>query len=338
MPFGTSMHCVDRVLARLGDNAAMTTRLDALRQHSTIVADTGDIEAIARFRPLDATTNPSLLLKAASLPAYAPLVEEALAMAQGAQMSSRVADAADRLAVAIGGKILELIPGRVSTEVDARLSFDTEATVARAHRLVELYERAGIGRERLLIKIASTWEGIRAAERLEREGIHCNLTLLFSFAQAVACAEAGVFLISPFVGRILDWHLASGAAQPATPQDDPGVQSVTRIWQWYKRHGYATVVMGASFRNTGQVLALAGCDRLTISPELLAELQQSEGDVSPALVDSGARDAAPAHIDEPAFRWQHNEDAMATEKLADGIRRFAQDQLKLESLLAARLG
>jgi transaldolase len=241
------------------------------------------------------------------------------------------------LAVAIGGKILELIPGRVSTEVDARLSFDTEATVAKARHLVELYDRAGIGRDRLLIKIASTWEGIRAAERLEREGIHCNLTLLFSFAQAVACAEAGVFLISPFVGRILDWHLASGAQKPATPQDDPGVQSVTRIWRWYKRHGYGTVVMGASFRNTGQVLALAGCDRLTISPDLLGELQEADGAVQPALIDDDGRDAAPARLDEPAFRWRHNEDAMATEKLADGIRKFAQDQVKLETLLAARL-
>ena len=314
----------------------MTSQLDALRRHSTIVADTGDIEAIARFRPLDATTNPSLLLKAAALPAYAQLVDDALSAAQGGDAAARVADASDRLAVAIGGRILELIPGRVSTEVDARLSFDTDATVAKARRLVELYDRAGIGRDRLLIKIAATWEGIRAAERLEREGIHCNLTLLFSFAQAVACAEAGVFLISPFVGRILDWHLASGATPPATPQDDPGVQSVTRIWHWYKRHGYSTVVMGASFRNTGQVLALAGCDRLTISPELLGEMQQREGDIAPALVDDGARGDAPACLDEPAFRWQHNEDAMATEKLADGIRRFAQDQVKLERLLAGR--
>lgn len=324
--------------AFLGDNRGMTSQLDALRTHSTIVADTGDIEAIARFRPLDATTNPSLLLKAASLPAYAGLVDEALARAEGGEVAQRIADASDRLAVAIGGKILELIPGRVSTEVDARLSFDTEATVAKAHHLVELYDRTGVGRDRLLIKIASTWEGIRAAERLEREGIHCNLTLLFSFAQAVACAEAGVFLISPFVGRILDWHLANGAQKPATPQDDPGVQSVTRIWNWYKRHGYATVVMGASFRNTGQVLALAGCDRLTISPDLLGELQATEGDVAPALVDRGERDSAPPRIDEATFRWQHNEDAMATEKLADGIRKFAQDQVKLEALLAARLG
>lgn len=315
----------------------MTSLLDQLREHSAVVADTGDIDAIARFRPLDATTNPSLLLKAASLPAYAPLVDAALARARGGDAQVRVRDAGDRLAVAIGTRILELIPGRVSTEVDARLSFDTDATVAQAHRVVELYDEAGIGRERLLIKIASTWEGIRAAERLEREGIHCNLTLLFSFAQAVACAEAGVFLISPFVGRILDWHLANGAGKPATPQDDPGVQSVTRIWNFYKRHGFGTVVMGASFRNTGQVLALAGCDRLTISPELLDELQQAQGALAPALVDGGAREPAPARLGEPAFRWQHNEDPMATEKLADGIRRFAQDQVRLEALLAARM-
>jgi len=226
----------------------------------------------------------------------------------------------------------------VSTEVDARLSFDTEATIAKARRLVQLYADAGIGRERLLIKIASTWEGIRAAERLEREGIQCNLTLLFSFAQAVACAEAGVFLISPFVGRILDWHLANGMPAPATPADDPGVQSVRRIWQHYKQHGYDTVVMGASFRNTGEVLALAGCDRLTISPDLLAALEQSDEAVERALVDAGDRTAAPTPLDETAFRWQHNEDAMATEKLADGIRKFAADQRKLEALLAAKLG
>ena len=316
----------------------MTTLLDALRQHSTIVADTGDIEAIARFRPLDATTNPSLLLKAAALPAYAPLVDAAFAAAQGEDDESRIADASDRLAVAIGGEILKLVPGRVSTEVDARLSFDTEATVAKARHIVGLYDDAGIGRDRLLIKIASTWEGIRAAERLEREGIHCNLTLLFSFAQAVACAEAGVYLISPFVGRILDWHVASGAPKPATPQDDPGVQSVTRIWNWYKRHGYETVVMGASFRNIGQITALAGCDRLTISPELLAELESSEAPLERALVHDGGSAPAPERIDEAAFRWQHNEDAMATEKLAEGIRKFAQDQVKLESLLATRLG
>ena len=313
----------------------MANQLEQLRQQSVVVADTGDIEAIARFKPLDATTNPSLLLKAAALPAYASHIDAAVAAASG---DDKVGDASDRLAVAIGGEILKLIPGRVSTEVDARLSFDTEATIAKARRLVQLYADAGIGRDRLLIKIAATWEGIRAAEQLEREGIHCNLTLLFSFAQAVACAEAGVFLISPFVGRILDWHLANGMATPATPQDDPGVQSVTRIWEYYKRHGYGTVVMGASFRNTGQVLALAGCDRLTISPDLLGALEQSDDTVSAALVDSGARAPAPAALDEAGFRWQHNEDAMATDKLAQGIRNFAADQRKLEALLAAKLG
>ena len=312
----------------------MTSQLEQLRQFSAVVADTGDIEAIARFKPMDATTNPSLLLKAAALPAYAPLLDAAIAQAAG---DDRVGDACDRLAVAIGCEILKLIPGRVSTEVDARLSFDTEATIAKAHRLVQLYADAGIGSDRLLIKIASTWEGIRAAEALERAGIHCNLTLLFSFAQAVACAEAGAFLISPFVGRILDWHLANGMQKPATPQDDPGVQSVTRIWRHYKRHGYATVVMGASFRNTGEVLALAGCDRLTISPDLLAALEQSDAAVERALVDAGERRAPPAPLDEAAFRWQHNEDAMATEKLGEGIRKFAADQRTLEALVAQRI-
>ncbi len=315
----------------------MPSQLEQLRDLSSVVADTGDIDAIARFHPLDATTNPSLLLKASALPAYAPLVDAAVAAARG-DGEARVADACDRLAVAIGGEILKLIPGRVSTEVDARLSFDTDASIAKARHIVQLYDDAGISRDRLLIKVASTWEGIRAAETLEREGIHCNLTLLFSFAQAVACAEAGVFLISPFVGRILDWHLAGGAPKPATPQDDPGVQSVTRIWNYYKRHGYETVVMGASFRNTGQILALAGCDRLTISPELLAELAQAEGEVPRALVDDGARGRPPAALDEATFRWQHNEDAMATEKLAEGIRKFAADQVKLEALLRGRLG
>lgn len=310
----------------------VASQLDQLRTLSTVVADTGDIDAMTRYKPMDATTNPSLLLKAAALPAYADHIDAALREARG-QGDTRIADACDRLAVAIGGEILKLIPGRVSTEVDARLSFDTDAMIAKAHRLVDLYQQAGIGRDRLLIKVASTWEGIRAAEKLERDGIHCNLTLLFSFAQAVACAEAGVFLISPFVGRILDWHLANGMAKPATPQDDPGVQSVTRIWQYYKQHGYQTVVMGASFRNTGEVLALAGCDRLTISPELLGELAQSDAVVDRALVDDGTRAAPLPALTESAFRWQHNEDAMATDKLAEGIRKFAIDQGKLEALL-----
>lgn len=313
----------------------MKSQLEQLRTHSAVVADTGDIEAIARFMPMDATTNPSLLLKAAALPAYAPHLAASAAAAGG---DDPLGDACDRLAVAIGSEIVKLIPGRVSTEVDARLSFDTEATVARARRLVRLYADAGIGSDRLLIKIAATWEGIRAAERLEREGIHCNLTLLFSFAQAVACAEAGVYLVSPFVGRILDWHVANGMAPPVTPQDDPGVQSVTRIWQHYKQHGYDTVVMGASFRNTGQVLALAGCDRLTISPELLAELERSDAPVARALDEAGQCLAPPAALDEAGFRARHAEDAMAREKLEEGIRKFAADQQQLEALLAAKLG
>jgi len=311
------------------------SQLEQLRTHSAVVADTGDIGAIARFMPMDATTNPSLLLKAAALPGYAPQLAASAAAAGG---DDPVGDACDRLAVAIGSEIVKLIPGRVSTEVDARLSFDTEATVAKARRLVRLYADAGIGSDRLLIKIAATWEGIRAAEQLQREGIHCNLTLLFSFAQAVACAEAGVYLVSPFVGRILDWHLANGMAPPATPQDDPGVQSVTRIWQYYKQHGYDTVVMGASFRNTGQVLALAGCDRLTISPELLAELERSDAPVARALDDEGNRLVPPAALDEAGFRARHDEDAMAREKLEEGIRKFAADQQQLEALLAAQLG
>ncbi len=325
----------NRGFQRIRRRLPVTSQLDQLRQHSVVVADTGDIAAIARYAPMDATTNPSLLLKAAALPAYAPHIEAALTAASG---DDKLGDACDRLAVRIGSEILTLIPGRVSTEVDARLSFDTEATIAKARRLVQLYADAGIGRERLLIKIAATWEGIRAAERLEREGIHCNLTLLFSFAQARACADAGVFLISPFVGRILDWHLAHGMAPPAAPQDDPGVQSVTRIWHHYKRHGYGTVVMGASFRNTGQVLALAGCDRLTIAPELLDALARADGTVTPALVDDGQRAEAGAALDEAGFRWQHNDDAMASEKLAEGIRKFAADQRALEALLAPRLG
>ena len=314
--------------------APVTSQLDQLRQLSAVVADTGDIEAIARFKPIDATTNPSLLLKAAALPAYASHIDAALAAARG---DDRVGDAGDRLAVAIGGEILKLIPGRVSTEVDARLSFDTEATVAKAHKLVQLYADAGIHSDRLLIKIAATWEGIRAAQRLERDGIQCNLTLLFSFAQAVACAEAGVFLISPFVGRIYDWYIANTDVDGFEPHEDPGVKSVRRIYDWYKRHGFETVVMGASFRNAGQIRALAGCDRLTISPDLLEKLDASNEPLPRALEDAGARAPRPEPISEPAFRWGHNEDAMATDKLADGIRKFAADQVKLEKLLAAKL-
>ena len=312
----------------------MTSQLEQLRSLSAVVADTGDIEAIARFKPMDATTNPSLLLKAAAMPAYAAHIDAAVAAASG---DDKVGDACDRLAVAIGGEILKLIPGRVSTEVDARLSFDTGATVAKAKRLVQLYADAGIGSDRLLIKIASTWEGIRAAAQLEREGIRCNLTLLFSFAQAVACAEAGVFLISPFVGRILDWYKAK-TGQSYDAETDPGVLSVRAIYRYYKQHGYPTVVMGASFRSVEEVLALAGCDRLTISPDLLQKLEAQSGVLVRQLVDEGVQQDKPALMSEAEFRWQHNEDAMATEKLAEGIRNFAIDQVKLEQLLATRLG
>ncbi|MEW5835479.1 MAG: transaldolase [Pseudomonadota bacterium] len=317
----------------------MASQLEQLRQYTTVVADTGDIEAIARYKPVDATTNPSLLLKAAGIPAYAALLDEAVAFAkgQGNEREQQLADASDHLAVAVGRKILDLVPGRVSTEVDARLSFDTDATIAKAERLIGLYEDAGVKRDRILIKIASTWAGIRAAERLERRGIQCNLTLLFSFEQAVACAEAGVFLISPFVGRIYDWYVANTDAGSFEPHEDPGVKSVRRIYDWYKRHGFETVVMGASFRNTGQIRALAGCDRLTISPELLEKLDASHDPLPRALEDGGKQATPPAPLSEPAFRWGHNEDPMATDKLADGIRKFAADQLKLEKLLADKL-
>ncbi|PWK83918.1 transaldolase [Fulvimonas soli] len=317
----------------------MPTQLEQLRQYTTVVADTGDIDAIARYRPVDATTNPSLLLKAASLPAYAPLLEESLdwARRRGGPRERQVADAGDHLAVAVGRRILELIPGRISTEVDARLSFDTDATVAKAEHLAGLYEQAGIARERILIKIASTWAGIRAAETLQRRGIDCNLTLLFSFAQARACAEAGVFLISPFVGRILDWYVANSGVKQYAPEEDPGVRSVRRIYAYYKRHGYPTVVMGASFRNIGQIQALAGCDRLTISPELLEQLDAAHGELPRVLADDGHRQEPPAPLAEPTFHWEHNEDAMATDKLAEGIRKFAADQRKLEALLMEKL-
>jgi transaldolase len=318
----------------------MASQLEQLRSYTTVVADTGDIAAIARYKPVDATTNPSLLLKAAEIPAYAPLIDEAVARAKSLsnQRERQLIDAGDELAVAVGRKILEIVPGRVSTEVDARLSFDTEASIAKAEKLIGLYEAAGVKRNRILIKLASTWEGIRAAEQLQKRGIDCNLTLLFSFEQAVACAEAGVFLISPFVGRIMDWYVANTATKSFAPDNDPGVQSVRRIYAWYKRHGFDTVVMGASFRNIGQIQALAGCDRLTISPELLEQLESSADALPRKLADDGSREAKPAPISEAAFRWGHNEDAMATDKLAEGIRKFAADQRKLEKLLEAKLG
>ncbi|WP_165674719.1 transaldolase [Metapseudomonas otitidis] len=307
----------------------MTSKLDQLKQFTTVVADTGDLDAIARLKPVDATTNPSLLLKAAALPRYADLLDQAVAGSAG-----DLGLACDRFGVAVGQEILKVIPGRISTEVDARLSFDTEATLRRAERLVELYDKAGIGRERVLIKIASTWEGIRAAERLERSGIQTNLTLLFNFAQAVACAEAGVFLISPFVGRIYDWYKKT-EGRDYVGAEDPGVQSVSRIYRYYKAHGYETVVMGASFRNLGQIEALAGCDRLTISPDLLQKLAEDDGELARQLRAEGTAEPRQT-LDQPTFRWQFNEDAVATEKLAEGIRLFARDQEKLEALLKAR--
>ena len=318
-----------------------TSQLEALRRHSVIVADTGDIDAIARFRPQDATTNPSLILKASQDARYGRLLDAALGAAPArGDTDERVAAVADRLFIAFGQEILELVPGRVSTEVDARLSFDTAASDAKARHLIELYEGAGIARDRVLIKLASTWEGIRAAERLERDGIRCNLTLLFSFAQAVACADAGVTLISPFVGRIYDWYRKTQGVDDIPRDQDPGVASVTRIYEYYKKHGYATQVMGASFRKTTQIVDLAGCDLLTISPDLLQQLAQSEGDVPARLTPEAARRSAEprVHLDEPAFRWQHNEDAMATEKLAEGIRAFDADARKLSALLRSRLG
>jgi transaldolase len=309
----------------------MSNQLDGLKQHSVIVADTGDIDAIAQWRPQDATTNPSLIFKAAQDARYRPIIDEAIAAAEGVSAEARLSEIVDHLFIGFGRRILELIPGRVSTEVDARLSFDTEATEAKARRLIDLYEKASVARDRVLIKIASTWEGIRAAERLERDGIHCNLTLLFSFAQAVACAEAGVTLISPFVGRIYDWHKRARGVEDIPRGDDPGVASVTRIYNYYKKFGYETQVMGASFRKTTQILDLAGCDLLTISPDLLAQLASTEGEVPRRLTveSAAASDAAHVALDEEAFRWMHNEDVMATDKLAEGIRAFHADSLKL---------
>lgn len=306
----------------------MTSKLEQLKQYTTVVADTGDFDAIARLKPVDATTNPSLLLKAAALPRYSEHLARATADSQG-----DAGLACDRFAVAVGKDILGVIPGRISTEVDARLSFDTEATLQRAHRLIDLYDQQGVGRERVLIKIASTWEGIRAAEQLEREGIQTNLTLLFSFAQAAACADAGVFLISPFVGRIYDWYKKANG-RDYIGAEDPGVQSVSRIYRYYKANGYETVVMGASFRNLGQIEQLAGCDRLTISPDLLQQLADAQGELPRTLQPGGGE--ARQVLDESTFRWQMNEDAMGTEKLAEGIRLFARDQEKLEALLAGR--
>lgn len=307
----------------------MTSKLDQLKQFTTVVADTGDLDAIARLKPVDATTNPSLLLKAAAMPGYSALLKSAVTAGKG-----DLGLACDHFGVAVGGEILKIIPGRISTEVDARLSFDTQATLQRAERLIGLYEEAGIGRKRVLIKIASTWEGIRAAEQLEKAGIQCNLTLLFSFAQAQACADAGVYLISPFVGRIYDWY-KKAEGRDLVGAEDPGVQSVTRIYNYYKANAYQTVVMGASFRNIGQIEQLAGCDRLTISPELLQQLADDQQPLVRVLSPGKAAEAKQS-LSESQFRWAMNEDAMGTEKLAEGIRLFARDQEKLEKLLTAQ--
>lgn len=317
----------------------MSTLLDQLKSMTAIVADTGDIEAIRRHKPEDATTNPSLLLKASTLPEYAPLIEDAIGWAkkQSSDREQQIHDACDKLAVDVGLEVLKIVPGRISTEVDARLSFNTQATLAKARKLIHLYNEAGIDNKRVLIKIASTWEGIRAGEILEHEGIHCNLTLMFGFKQACAAAEAGVTLISPFVGRIMDWYKAKGGGADIPPAQDPGVASVKRIYQYYKEHGYTTTVMGASFRNSGEIIELAGCDRLTIGPNFLEELGKAEGKLERKLQYAGAVKPRPASITEAEFRWELNEDPMATEKLAEGIRSFTADQIKLEKALAERL-
>jgi len=309
--------------------------LESLKKYTIVVADTGDIEAIARHRPQDATTNPSLLFHAAQMPAYRKLVDEATELAQenGGSHEQMAAEFIDHLFVSFGSEILKVIPGRVSTEVAASLSFDTDATIAKARKLISLYDKKGVARQRILIKIASTWEGIRAAELLEKEGIHCNLTLLFSFAQAVACAEAGVTLISPFVGRIYDWYKKEHGGAEIPADQDPGVASVTRIYNYYKKYGYKTQVMGASFRNVNQIVRLAGSDLLTISPELLDQLEKTDGELDRALDPAKAQAVKEEklHLDEKTFRWMHNEDAMATEKLAEGIRKFNSDARLLEN-------
>jgi transaldolase len=324
----------------MSKNLMNTSRLDHLRKMSSVVADTGDVDLIARYRPEDCTTNPSLILKAAQQPAYAHLVEEALVFARKRNLpeEGRISAACDRVAVNFGAELVKLIPGRVSTEVDADLSFDRRASLAKARSIIRDYEKRGIDRSRVLIKLAATWEGIQAARVLEANGIQCNLTLLFSFAQAVACAEAGVFLISPFVGRILDWH-KKNVGGDYDSETDPGVLSVRRIYAYYKSHGYKTIVMGASFRNTGEIAALAGCDKLTISPALLEALESEEGSLPRALKPSDfPRRKPPAPLTEAEFRYRHNEDAMATEKLAEGIRLFATDQQQLRKMIAARMG
>jgi transaldolase len=313
----------------------MPSKLDQLRAMSTVVADTGDMDSIREYKPTDATTNPSLILKAAQMPHYAQLVEEAIVW--GRRQGARVGDVTDRIAINFGSELTKIVPGRVSTEVDADLSFDTDASVAKAKRFIALYKERGIDHGRILIKVASTWEGIQAVRRLQAEGIDCNMTLIFSLAQAIEAADAGAFLISPFVGRILDWHVKAGGG-PYTPETDPGVTSVHEIYTYYKAYGIKTVVMGASFRSTGEIEAIAGCDRLTISPQLLDALSKEEGELIRRL-DPGHAGPAPAKIpmDEKRFRWMLNEDQMATEKLSDGIRLFAHDLGALRTMVEQRL-
>jgi transaldolase len=323
-------------------SAQANNKLEALKAMTTVVADTGDIEAIKQFKPVDATTNPSLILKAAQLPNYQHLIDNSVDWAlqiKGSDKNSQTTleNVGDKLAVNIGCEILTSIPGVISTEVDARLSFDTQATVAKARKLIRLYQDAGIDTDRILIKIASTWEGIQAAKILESEGIHCNLTLLFHFAQAQACAEAGATLISPFVGRILDWYKANSGQAEYAANEDPGVISVTDIYNFYKTHNFTTIVMGASFRNTGEIEELAGCDRLTISPELLAQLEADTTPLKQKLFPATQTQDAPAPLTEAQFRWQMSNDPMAHDKLADGIRRFAADQVTLETLLSEKI-
>ena len=316
-------------------------QLDQLKQFTTVVADTGDFESIRQFSPQDATTNPSLIYKAVTLPEYAPLLDQAIAERKGANLprAELIRDIIDDLLTIFGEKILQIVPGRVSTEVDARLSFDTPATIEKARKLIGLYAQRKVPKERVLIKIASTWEGIRAAEVLQKEGINCNLTLLFALPQAIACAEARVRLISPFVGRIYDWYKAKTGTE-YRGAEDPGVQSVRTIYNYFKKFGYETQVMGASFRNTSQILHLAGCDLLTISPELLGELQAADGKVEQCLsvTEAKASEVTKVPMDEKTFRWMLNEDAMGTEKLAEGIRKFTEDIIKLEGLIGKKLG
>ncbi|XP_073410486.1 transaldolase [Dendrobates tinctorius] len=316
--------------------------LEQLKSHTVVVSDTGDFNAIEEYKPQDATTNPSLILAAAQMPEYQQLVNDSIEYGKklGGTEEEQLDNIMDRLFVVFGVEILKKIPGRVSTEVDARQSFDKDGMVEHAKRLIALYKEAGIDKERILIKLSSTWEGIQAGKVLEEKyGIHCNMTLLFSFAQAVACAEAGVTLISPFVGRILDWHVANSDKKTYEPSEDPGVKSVTKIYNYYKKFGYKTIVMGASFRNTGEIKALTGCDYLTISPKLLGELSKDPTKLSPTLTlkEAQASNLEKIHLDEKSFRWEHNEDQMAVEKLSDGIRKFAEDAVKLEKMLKDRL-